>query len=152
MSANLDFFHSLLIIIPPTSNMVGGKGARRIKQQLAEWMDTVEDVKRFSEGDKLFGRILYFNHEKTAIRDIHNIIKPLFDILEEKVIHDDKQIYHFEGLRLDMAYSNSWFEVEYHLSAAELQKVLTQTCCLIQISKLPALPPNLVSIKWLQGE
>ncbi|MEZ4866064.1 MAG: RusA family crossover junction endodeoxyribonuclease [Caldilineaceae bacterium] len=152
MDVNENFFHSLLIVVPPTSNTVSGKGARRIKQELADWINSLEDVKQFAEGDKLFGRIFYFNHESRAARDIHNIIKPLFDVLEGKIIHDDKQICHFEGMRLDMAHSNSWFELEYRLPAAEIQKVLKQTCCLVQISKLPALPPSSVTVKWLQGE
>jgi hypothetical protein len=142
-------FQKLFVVIPPSSNQLGSKPARRFKAQVQDWIGDVSERYRFASDDKLYGRIFYFNHSRVAVRDIHNIIKPLFDGLESYLFHDDKQILHFEGVRLDMERSDFWFEVEYDLSAQDLQYVLTETCCLIQVSKLPETPPDVVKVTWL---
>ncbi len=101
----------------------------------------------------MYGRIYYFNHERIAVRDIHNIIKPLFDTLENHVYKDDKQIKHFEGYRLDMEFNNSYFEIELNLSQEpELEQVLFETTCLIEVGVLPVSPSELIRVNWLQLE
>lgn len=129
--------------------MVGGKRSRHFKEQVRDWLGAAGESHNFASDDKLYGRIFYFNHDRLAVRDIHNIIKPMFDGLESYIFHDDKQILHFEGVRLDMNHSDFWFEVEYDLSTQDLQHILTKTCCLIQVSKLPETPPDVVKVTWL---
>jgi hypothetical protein len=82
--------------------------------------------------------------------DLHNIIKPLFDIFEGYVYKNDKQIIHFEGNRLDMMGSHSWFEVEWSSLIAELNQALTQTCCWIEIGELPIVTASDVTITWIE--
>lgn len=104
----------------------------------------------FADDDRLYGRIYYFNHERVGARDIHNIIKPLFDALEKHVYKDDKQIKHFEGYRLDMEFNSSYFEIELNLSEEpDLERVLFETACLIEVGSLPVRPSELVQVNWL---
>ncbi|MDQ2997658.1 MAG: RusA family crossover junction endodeoxyribonuclease [Chloroflexota bacterium] len=109
------------------------------------------DFTAFSDGDRLYGRIYYFNHETAKVRDIHNIIKPLFDTLENRIYKDDKQIKHFEGYGLDMEFSDSYFEIELNLSREPaLAQVLSETACFIEVGALPLSPSELIQVKWLQ--
>ena len=108
----------------------------------------------FSDEDWLYGRIYYFNHDRGSnARDIHNIIKPLFDALESRAYKNDKQIKHFEGYRLDMEFNNTYFDVEFNLSSEpDLIQLLSETGCLVEIGIAPAAPSDLIKITWLQVE
>ncbi len=104
----------------------------------------------FSGDAQLYGRIWYFNHDEANPRDIHNIIGPLFDLLEGYVYPNDKQIKHFEGFRLDMADLNFCFELELDLSAEPgLERANSETTCLIEIARLPWSSNSLVVVTWL---
>ena len=140
-------FRKLFITIPPTSNKKSQQ-KKRFLEQVKGQLSSITTLPIFNSTDRLYGRIFYFNHEKTRIRDIHNIIKPLFDCLEDIVYDDDKQIVHFEGIRLDMEHSSAWFEIEINLS--ELDAVaLTETSCLIEVGRLPISPSNTIKVTWL---
>ncbi len=145
-------FQTLLPLVPPSSNSRGRNKKTRFKEQVTALLKDQEstEVPQDILQGKLYGRIFYFNHEKKSVRDIHNIIKPLFDALEGYVYKDDKDIIHFEGIRLDMEHNDRWFEIELNLSAVpDLQQALTKTCCYIEISELPAFPTSAVKITWL---
>ena len=144
-------FRRILFLIPPTSNATGGSPqAQRFKKRIAPWLEMLADVVAFSDDDRLYGRIYYFNHERVGVRDIHNIIKPLFDVLEKRIYKDDKQIKHFEGYCLDMEFNSSYFEIELNLSQEpELERVLFETACLIEVGSLPVQPSELVQVNWL---
>ena len=144
-------FHKILFLIPPTSNTTGdSRQTHRFKKRIAPWLETLGDVEPFADDDRLYGRIYYFNHERSSARDIHNIIKPLFDALEKHIYKDDKQIKHFEGYRLDMEFNTSYFEVVLDLSREpELERVLFETACVIEIGSLPVQPSPFVQVNWL---
>jgi len=55
----------------------------------------------FSEDDKLWLRIFYFNHESTTI-DVHNIVKPTLDLLEGFVYPNDRNIKYLGILHLSV--------------------------------------------------
>jgi hypothetical protein len=147
-------FRKVLPLVPPTSNATGNSPqARRFKKRVAPWLEELVDITAFMEDNMLYGRIYYFNHERIGARDIHNIIKPLFDTLENYIYRDDKQIKYFEGYRLDMEFNNSYFEIELNLSQEpELEKVLFETACLIEVGILPIIPSELIQVNWLQLE
>jgi hypothetical protein len=111
-------------------------------------LDSIDFIK-FSKNDKLYGKICYFNHETYAVRDIHNIIKPIFDMLQGYVYDNDHQILFFEGIRLDMPKKNSWFEIELDYDATpDLHRAEEETCCLIEIGLLP-FTESAVNVIWL---
>lgn len=146
-------FRRLLFFVPPTSNATASPQAQRFKKRITPWLNSLTDIAAFGENDRLYGRIYYFNHERISARDIHNIIKPLFDALEDRVYKDDKQIKHFEGYRLDMEFNNAYFEIELNLPQdPELEKVLFETSCLIEVGVLLVQPSNLIRVNWLQPE
>lgn len=65
------------------------------------------------EGERLFARVVYFKHDRHRARDVHNIVKPLFDVLRGKVYPDDKLILRYEAIRLDMFPVELGFVVEF---------------------------------------
>lgn len=146
-------FRKVLFFIPPTSNMGSSSPQmKRLKKKVKPWLEGIEKTIEFPEGQWLYGRVIYFNHERNNSRDIHNIIKPLFDMIGElKIYEDDKLIRHFEGYRLDMQYNADYFEVELNITQEpELERVLKETACLVEVGILPLQPSSLVDITWLQ--
>jgi hypothetical protein len=140
-------FRKLLINIPPSINS-GSRRKREYLRKIQPWLDSIDFV-GFSKTDKLYGKIFYFNHETYTVRDIHNIIKPIFDMLQGYVYDNDYQILFFEGIRLDMPKKNSWFEIELDYDAApDLHKVEEETCCLIEVGSLPS-TESAVNVIWL---
>lgn len=150
MSSKL--FKKVFLLVPPTSNAGGSSPqAKRFRERVEPILKGLTDVSAFSEDEQLFGRIYYFNHERSGARDIHNIIKPVFDMLETYVYKDDKQIKYFEGYRLDMEFNNSYFEVDFNLSQEpELAQMLFVTGFLIEVGVLPVSPSELIQVNWLQ--
>lgn len=144
-------FRKVLFMVPPTSNSMGNTPqTRRFKRNIAPWLESLDRAAGFTGNDRLYGRIIYFNHQRHSARDIHNIIKPLFDALEEYIFDDDKQIKHFEGYRLDMEHNNTYFEVDLNISKEpDLIRALSETACLVEVGLLPMQPSNLVVINWL---
>jgi len=141
---------------PPTFQG-GGKKHRtnrlkqeKIKKQISEWLRTNAEFVRFSSPQRLYGRIIYFNADEGMVRDIHNIIKPTFDSLEDLVIDDDHQILHFEGIKLDMHGHGSWFEMEFLDLSVIDPKLLDgkTTWYLIEIGELPFQLSELVKVTW----
>jgi hypothetical protein len=65
-------FRKLLIDIPPSVNS-GGRQKKEFQKKIQPWLDSIDFVK-FSNTDKLYGRVFYFNHDSDYIRYIHNII------------------------------------------------------------------------------
>lgn len=98
-------FQTLLPLVPPSSNSNKKESFKKQVEDLLKDQGYTKDPQYILQG-KLYGRIFYFNHEKGSVRDIHNIIKPLFDALEGYVYKDDKDIIHFEGIRLDMEHND----------------------------------------------
>lgn len=146
-------FHKVLFFIPPTSNK--GESTpqmKRFKKRIKPWLESIEKTMEFPRNEWLYGRVFYFNHEKRNARDIHNIIKPLFDVIGElEIYEDDDLIRHFEGYRLDMEHHASYFEMELNLSQEpELARVLSETACLVEVGVLPLQPSSLVTVTWLQ--
>ncbi len=137
---------------------LGGKKAEKNRERKVEIEKTLQQTYHLVKGKpvftrqcKLWARVFYFNHRLPSdTADLHNIIKPLFDILEGYVYKNDKQIIHFEGNRLDMMGSHSWFEVEWSSLIAELNQALTQTCCWIEIGELPIVTASDVTITWIE--
>lgn len=145
-------FRTILFFVPPTNNKgVGSPQTKRFEKQVKPWLQSIFKTVEFSDNQWLYGRIIYFNHEKHSARDIHNIIKPLFDTIEKAEIYkDDRQIKHFEGYRLDMQYNADYFEIELNITEEpELLRLLTETACVIEVGVLPMKPSNLVKITWL---
>ncbi len=141
-------FRKLLVDIPPSSNS-RSKPKKVFQKKIQSWLDNIDFLK-FSKTDKLYGRIFYFNHEVYGVRDIHNIIKPIFDMLQGKVYDDDNDILFFEAIRLDMSKKDSWFKIELDGTATdEIEKALIQTCCLIEVGTLPPIESNAVKLLWL---
>lgn len=129
-------FRKLLIDIPPSINS-GSRQKKVFQRKIQPWLDSIDFIK-FSKTDKLYGRIFYFNHETYAVRDIDNILKPIFDMLQGYVYDDDNDILFFEGIRLDMSKKDSWFKIELDGTAInDIDSVLTQTACLVEIGLLP---------------
>jgi len=56
----------------------GGRQKKEFNNKIQPWLNSIDFIK-FSNNDKLYGRIFYFNHDTAGIRDIHNILKPIFD-------------------------------------------------------------------------
>jgi hypothetical protein len=140
-------FRKLLIDIPPSVNS-GGRQKKEFQKKIQPWLDSINFIK-FSNTDKLYGRIFYFNHDTYGIRDIHNIIKPIFDMLQGYIYDDDNSILSFEGIRLDMPKKNSWFEIELDFDATpDLYLVEQKTCCLIEVGLLPV-SESAIKIIWL---
>ncbi len=94
-------FRVILAQIPPSVNATG-EAKDRYKKKIAPWLEAI-DFPVFGGDDRLYGGIIYFNHGPTNVRDVHNIFKPTFDLLQGRVYTDDKAIVYFEGVRLDMA-------------------------------------------------
>ncbi|RKZ81907.1 MAG: hypothetical protein DRR19_21530 [Candidatus Parabeggiatoa sp. nov. 1] len=140
-------FRKLLINIPPSINS-GSRRKREYLRKIQPWLDSIDFV-GFSKTDKLYGKIFYFNPETYTVRDIHNIIKPIFDMLQGYVYDNDYQILFFEGIRLDMPKKNSGFEIELDYDATpDLHKVEEETCCLIEVGSLPP-TESAVNVIWL---
>jgi len=140
-------FRKLLTDIPPSINS-GGRQKKAFQRKIQPWLDSIDFIK-FSKTDKLYGRIIYFNHEIYGIRDIHNILKPIFDMLQGYIYDDDHYILSFEGIRLDMPKKNSWFEIELDYDATpDLYKVEQKTACLIEVGLLP-FTESAINIIWL---
>jgi hypothetical protein len=141
-------FRKLLIEIPPSINS-GGRQKREYVKKIQQWLNSIDFIK-FSENDqKLYGRIFYFNHEIYGVRDIHNILKPIFDMLQGYVYENDNDILGFEGIRLDMPKKDSWFRVELDGSITDIDIALTKTCCLLEIGMLPSVESTAVKVLWL---
>lgn len=145
-------FRTILFFVPPTNN----KGAnspqmRRFEKQVKPWLQSIFKTIEFPDNSWLYGRVIYFNHEKHSARDIHNIIKPLFDTIAKAGIYkDDKQIKHFEGYRLDMQHNDEYFEIQLNITEEpELLRLLTETACVIEVGVLPMPSSNFVEITWL---
>jgi hypothetical protein len=84
------------------------------------------------------------------VRDIHNILKPIFDMLQGYVYDDDNDILFFEGIRLDMSKKDSWFKIELDGTAInDIDSVLTQTACLVEIGLLPPVESTVIKLLWL---
>lgn len=146
-------FRKVLFFIPPTSNMASNSPQmKRLKKKVKPWLEGIEKTIEFPQGQWLYGRVIYFNHERNNSRDIHNIIKPLFDLIGDlKIYEDDKLIRHFEGYRLDMQHNDDYFEIELNITQEpELERALTETACLVEVGVLPLQPSSLVRITWLQ--
>jgi hypothetical protein len=136
---------------PPTSNASdSSKPSQHMERLVKKILGPKPAITTFGANDNLYGRIYYFNHETTNVRDIHNIIKPLFDKLGKYVYEDDKQIKHFEGFRLDLEHKDLYFEYELRLSEEPaLVNVDRETTCVVEIGELPATAPSLVTVRWL---
>lgn len=143
-------FTGLLFFTPPTANSLHSRQGQKTKDLIQQWFDELDQVVPFEQNARLWGRIIYFNHDIARARDIHNIIKPLFDSLRGKLYADDKMIYHFEGVRLDMAYYGVWFDVDVDLKVQpDLARAWSETVCLIEVGELPVQPSQAVQILWL---
>jgi hypothetical protein len=144
-------FRIVLPLVPPTCNSPSSSGPKeRLKELVRTILGARPAVTVFANNDRLYGRICYFNHDTKSPRDIHNILKPLFDALEGFVYHDDKQIKHFEGFRMDMEHNDSCFELELDLSGEpDLVRVFSGTTCFVEICELPSSLESLVIVKWL---
>jgi len=141
-------FRKLLVNIPPSINS-GSRQKKIFQKKIQPWLDNIDFIK-FSKTDKLYGRIFYFNHEVYGVRDIHNILKPIFDMLQGNVYDNDNDILFFEGIRLDMSKKDSWFKLELDGTAIdEIEEALTQSCCLIEVGKLPPIESTVVKLLWL---
>jgi len=131
------------------------KDQRKLYRYLKNTLGLVKGTKgtlKFSKPNKLWAKMVYFNHDPiTSAKDIHNIIKPLFDDLEDYLYDDDKQIIVFEGIRLDMEDVDDAFVIEYlDYDMPDIQRTLQETCCLIEIGLLPVIKEStIVKIKWL---
>jgi Holliday junction resolvase RusA-like endonuclease len=136
----------------------GGKKAEKNKERKLEIENTLRQTYHLVKGkpvftrqDKLWARVFYFNHRLSSdTPDLHNIIKPLFDIFEGYVYKSDKQVIYFEGTRLEMRASHSWFEVEWNPVITDLNQALTRTCCWIEIDQLPFITPPDVKVTWIE--
>ncbi|MEZ4729832.1 MAG: RusA family crossover junction endodeoxyribonuclease [Caldilineaceae bacterium] len=142
-------FTGLIFFTPPTANSLHSRQGQKTKDLIQQWFDRLEQVMPFEQNTRLWGRIIYFNHDIVRARDIHNIIKPMFDSFRGKLYPDDKMIYYFEGIRLDMAYHGEWFMLNVNLRRQpDLLRTLTETACLIEVGELPIQPSVLVDIAW----
>lgn len=142
-------FTGLLFFTPPTANSVHSRQGQKTKDLIQQWFDGLDQVMPFEQNARLWRRLIYFNHDDVRARDIHNIIKPLFDSFRGKLYADDKMIYHFEAVRLDMAYYGEWFMVNFNLhNEPDLLRTLSETACLIEVGELPIQPSGLVDIIW----
>jgi Holliday junction resolvase RusA-like endonuclease len=130
------------------------KDQRKLYRYLKHQHGIVKGIKGNLEFSthKLWARIFYFNHDPiTSAKDIHNIIKPLFDDLEDYVYDDDKQIIIFEGTRLDMEDVDDAFVIEFlDYDMPDIQKILQETCCLVEIGILPFIKQStILKVTWL---
>lgn len=142
-------FRKLLLKIPLSAN-ASARAKQAFKIAIQPWLDEIQ-VNKYSLTERLYGRIIYFNHERTNVRDIHNIFKPTLDLLNDIVYEDDQSILFFEGIRLDMVKSGLWFEVyiDTDMEVIDLSPIFNQTCLLIEVGTLPLTSPNIVSIQWI---
>lgn len=142
-------FRILIPGIPLSNNATNSRVKDRFREYVASQISLIQSVYSFSTNDRFYGRVIYFNHEKIGIRDIHNIFKPMFDALEGHAYDDDKHILHFEGIRLDMEYNSQWFEIEFVMQVPNLERALLETCCLIEIARLSSSSESAVNVTWL---
>jgi hypothetical protein len=141
----------LLAIIPISINATGPP-KRRFNEKIQSWLDQI-NFTPFASQDKLYGRIVYFNHEKSNARDIDNILKPIFDRLKSVIYQDDHSILHCEGIRLDMVKYGSSFNLEIDWtrgSTVGIGQIYNHTCLLIEVGQLPLTERSLVHVIWLQ--
>lgn len=145
-------FRKVFFFQPPSSNQTGRalRTDELIREALAD-----SDFPAFGEGERLFARVVYFNHDRHRARDIHNIVKPLFDVLRGKVYPDDKLILRYEAIRLDMYPVELGFVVEFkegHSQAFEVARLMEmrETAFLVEISPITADQESMVSVTWVE--
>jgi len=109
----------------------------------------------FSPDSRLTVHFYYFCHETHAVRDIHNIIAPFIDDLQDYIFDNDKQFVSFQAARLDMSHQGEFFEYEIKMNevdeklAKELPEVESETRCFIEISEASLNVDSVIKIKWL---
>jgi Endodeoxyribonuclease RusA len=127
--------------------------ARRLNEVLKKCPTTVH----FSGSKRLYAKVFYFNHERASSRDVHNILKPLFDLLRGVAYEDDKQIVHFEAFRLEMERHGQWFDYSINgeiPNEDELLQLLLRpmdggrTGVFIEIGEVPSTNP-VFEVNWL---
>lgn len=150
----VDPFSLVVVDVPVSVNASNGekkKFKQRLRLRLEETLGEKPPAPIFDTSPELYGRIYYFNHESKNPRDIHNIIKPLFDALEGYVYNDDKQIKDFKAVRLDMDRNDTYFVIELMLSRERLlREAYEKTLCFVEVGRLPSVTESAVSITWLE--
>lgn len=77
----------------------------------------------------------------------------MFDALEGRAYENDRQILHFEGVRVDMEKAAKLFTLEFGsekgLELHELVEERKVTCCYAEVGKLPMPEPETVKVTWV---
>jgi len=145
-------FRKILSKIPLSAN-AGSKSTERFKKEITSWLDEIKrSFEPYQANDRLYGRIIYFNYEKSNVRDIHNVFKKTFDFLNKIVYEDDKAILVFEGIRLDMLKIGSQFDIETIVDADNVKEALEKesTCLLIEVGQLPLVESSVIKVIWFE--
>ncbi|MDM8552780.1 hypothetical protein QUF72_22055 [Desulfobacterales bacterium HSG2] len=163
LSSGLSKIHRKQKAIKPLIPNVNLKATK--KKQVKKFIHSIlkqyglaENNPVFSEDDKLWLRIFYFNHESTTI-DVHNIVKPTLDLLEGFVYPNDRNIKYLESVHLDMpslSSDNPYFDIEIIMDCGinDMLKIYAETCFLIEagiIKSRRILPTQspVIKLTWL---
>ncbi|RKZ80990.1 MAG: hypothetical protein DRR19_22830 [Candidatus Parabeggiatoa sp. nov. 1] len=144
--------------VVPSVNLRGAK-KRKVENFLYDILKNqlglVEGQPVFPASTKLWMRIFYFNHEKNQSRDVHNIVKPTIDALQDFVYQDDKDILYLEVIRLDMEELGISFDVQVDTNCGikNVKKTGEETCFIIEAGILEAgtirpVTSQVVNMKW----
>lgn len=146
-------FQYIFDFIPPSSNSKAPKQKDVIKDKVAKSLGPMPERPLFPGTEALFARVFHSNHERVNVRDIHNVFKPLFDVLEGRIYENDRQILQFEGVRLDMERHTQFFTLDFGFSDGlklhELTLQAKRTCFYVEIGKLPMPEPETVKVTWV---
>lgn len=111
---------------------------------------TITPVPIFEEGDNLWIRVHYFSNGR---RNIHVVLKPLLDLLNQSIYHDDKQIVLVQGYDLT---SQAYEIITTDKTPNDLLKVFQthnfsqtqpEAILIIEIDRLP-IKPSSFKVEW----
>lgn len=128
---------------------------RKLRRHLENEYGVKKGSPVFSKNLRLKIYFYYFCHETHAAKDIHNIIEPFIDDLQDYLFDNDKQFVSFQAHRLDMSYQGKFFEYEIKMNevdeklAKELLEVESETRCFIEISEASLNVDSVIKITWL---
>jgi len=148
-------FRTILPIVPLSLNAYLKRKSlakKRFFDQL-EMLTKNVDFQKYSSGSRLYFKVIYFEHNTSNIRDIDNVFKPILDFFSKKIYHNDEQIKHILGFKLEMLYNTEWFDVVIDISSLrrdEIKFYLTETCLLIEIGNVPLSENDVVT--WYGGD
>jgi hypothetical protein len=144
--------------VVPTKNRKPRQKAREQKK-LHQHLKNEYGIKKgspvFSPDLRLKVNFYYFCHDTHATKDIHNIIEPFIDDLQDYLFDNDKQFVSFQANRLDMSHQGEFFDLEIKMNEVDEKlakgflEAETETRCFIEISEASLNVDSVIKITWL---